>query len=603
MREWKVAGLRSAGLWVVLCGCSQLVGYTDQDVARAIAARQRQVLDYSAPVPPGPDSPSEPAESAYRYDPSPSTTEIPPDFDAAQPRDEARAAVQPPASEPSAAVSQPTTTPAASAPASRPRKFQERTLTLTQAFAYAQRYRREYQTAREDLYLAALALTLERHLWTPQFAADLRHVYGNFGELTDFDQAMRFMADLSVTQRLPYGGEFAARAVSTLIRDIGIGVTASEGSQAVLELTVPFLRGAGHVAREDLIQLERDLTYAVRDFERFRRRQLVDVASAYFGLLRNKQSVIDAGQSVERAESDFERARALEQAAPSEDIGSPLDTRRAQQRLLSEQARAEQLRESFRVATDRFKLLIGMPVDERVGLDDLESIEDIERQTERGAYPLLRRPPAALDEPRALLVGTQRRLDLLNRRDQIEDAKRGVAVARNALLPNLDWNGSLTFDTDPQHLKLGAFEVARAAWRSELILSMNDRFREKNQYRASLIDVRRAQRAYTDLSEQVRVEVRQAVNQIRLQERVLQIQRENVNVAAFRAEYSRTLFREGDLGNRDLVEAEDELIRALNDLNEAKTASWSAVLDFRLATETLRIDENGVQSPDAAVDE
>ena len=73
-------------------------------------------------------------------------------------------------------------------------------------------HRREYQTAKEDLYLSALALSLERHLWTPQFAADLRTVYGNYGEASGFDQAMRFMAELGMTQRLPYGGEFTAQA-------------------------------------------------------------------------------------------------------------------------------------------------------------------------------------------------------------------------------------------------------------------------------------------------------------------------------------------------------------------------------------------------------
>ena len=44
-------------------------------------------------------------------------------------------------------------------------------------------------------------------------------------------------------------------------------------------------------------------------------------------------------------------------------------------------------------------------------------------------------------------------------------------------------------------------------------------------------------------------------------------------------------------------------VRVLNRLNEAKTSRWNALLEFRLATETLRIDENGAQHDDTALHE
>jgi outer membrane protein TolC len=573
------------GCWCAMLGCRQLVRATDREVAAAIAQRQRQTLDYSQPAPLGDENDAlpEPASEAYSYAPSPSTNEVPADFAGSSQNE--RPATRP-ASQ--AAATQPVAT-------SQPTRFRERVFTLTDALAYAQQHRREYQTAKEDLYLVALALTLERHLWTPIFAAELRGVYGNFGEITDFDQATRFVSDLSVSQRLPYGGDFTARAVSTLIRDVKRNITASEGGTIDLDLRIPFLRGAGHVAREDLIQLERDLSYAVRDFERFRRRQLVDVAQRYFDLLRSKQEVLDGSDSLNRSNDDYERAKALEEA----EEGAPLDTRRAEQRMLSEENRLERLREAFRFGTDRFKLLIGMPVDEPIGLDDLEDIESIRRQIEEGKYPLLRRPGAADNETRALEIATRLRLDLLNRRDQIEDAKRGVAIARNSLLPDLNWNSTLTYDTDPTRFNVAAFESARATWRSELILSLPvERTRERARYRGSLIDVRRARRIHEDQMERIRVAVREAVNQIHLQERVLEIQRRNLGVASSRAEFARIQFREGEISNRDLVEAEIELVDALNELNLARTSRWSAILDFRLETETLRIDEQGVQHED-----
>jgi outer membrane protein TolC len=588
-------------LTVMLCllsgGCRPLVRATDRDVAALIEKRQREALDYSRPAPlSDTDDPlPEPGTSAYQRSPNPRTSEVPEGFYAVQHStgDSAQLTTRPAASAPA------TTAASAPLPASQPTRFREKVFTLTDALAYAQQHQREYQAAKEDLYLAALALTLERHLWTPQFAADVRQVYGNFGEITDFDQATRFAADLSVAQRLPYGGEFTAAAVSTLIRDVKRSITATEGSQIQLGLDIPFLRGAGHVAQEDLIQLERSLTYAVRTFERFRRSQLVEVARLYFGLLASKQAVIDTETGLRDAERHYERAKALEEAGQE----TLLVTGRAEAQLLERQNDLARQRESFRAATDRFKIAIGMSVDELIGLDDLETIGAIERQIVERKYPLLVEPPAAKDDERATAVAGQYRLDLLNRVDQIEDAKRGVAVAKNALLPDLDWTSSLTFDTDPEHYKLAAFEHARATWRTEVALAMNDRFSERNQYRASLIDVRRARRSYTDQLESIRAQVLSAVNQIRLQARVVEIQRRNLEVADKQREFAQIQFEDGLIDNEALVDAENQYIDALNRLSQAKTSRWTSLLEFRLATGTLRVDENGQQQDVPALHE
>jgi outer membrane protein TolC len=59
----------------------------------------------------------------------------------------------------------------------------------------------------------------------------------------------------------------------------------------VLSGDIPLLRGAGSVAREGLIQAERDLIYQSRSFERSRRTLLVSIARDYFNLLE-QQAVI-----------------------------------------------------------------------------------------------------------------------------------------------------------------------------------------------------------------------------------------------------------------------------------------------------------------------
>ncbi len=556
---------------------------TDRRVSAVIADRQQAALGARPPVtmPAADVDAATPPRTAYVPVPRPVATTLPADF------------VPEPEGPPTAPLV--TAPPLSGKPVAPPEAApddQSDLFTLTDALAFAQANQRAYQTAKEELYLRALALTLERHLWTPVFASRLRTVYGNFGQIRDFDQAMRFVAELSASQRLPYGGEFTAKAISTLIRDVGRSITASEGSTIEVGVRVPFLRGAGHVAQEDLIRLERELTYQVRSFERFRRRQLVDVASAYFDLLRAKQSVLDSQISLERREETLERARAFEQAG----LRSPLDTQRAEFEYLTADNRLERAREDFRAAADRFKLSIGMPVEEPLNEERLEAIESIEAQVAAGHYPLLLRPPAAGDESRALAFATQHRLDLLTGSDRIDDARRGVTIAQNTLLPNLDLESTVSWETDPDHNRVADFSFDRTTWRSELLLDLPlERMAERNRYRASLVDVRRAQRNYQDTVERIRVDVRSAVNQIRLEDRSLQIQQENLAVANRRLEFAQQQYDDGLIDVRELLDAEDAWTSARNGLNLAKTSRWQALLNFRLATETLRIDENGMQ--------
>jgi outer membrane protein TolC len=373
-------------------------------------------------------------------------------------------------------------------------------------------------------------------------------------------------------------------------------ITAAEGGAVELGLEVPFLRGAGHVAREALVQLERELTYAVRTFERFRRAQLVDVAQGYFNLLVAKQALVDAERSYQNFSDDFNRARALEDMGQA----AALDTLRAEQAMLSAENSVLVTREELRSLVDQFKILIGMPVDEPLDREDLEDIESVERQIETGVYPLMMRPAAIDDEGAATGVALARRLDLRTLSDRIDDARRGVAVSKNALLPDLNWTNRITMDTDPLHYNVAAVGWNRAVWRSELLLSLPlERFKERNDLRRAMIGVRQAEREHLDAAESIRAEVRRAVHRVVLADKSVAIQRQNVVVAERRQELARYRFEEfGDISNRDKVEAENELLDAKNRLNLAKRTRWVELLQFRLATETLRIDEGGRQEVD-----
>ncbi|MGD8451788.1 MAG: TolC family protein [Phycisphaerae bacterium] len=583
--------------FTMLGGCRTAVDQTDREVAAVIAERQRAALDIQVPVriSSEDDSFERPPRSAFDSTPNPRPAGVPAAFE--QP-------AEPPATTdaPEIVTTAPPSTmtgaansrsgmlpPAITDPVSDDPPV---IFTLTDALAYAQQHRRALQRAEEQLYVAALALTLERHLWTPIFSSNLRTVYGNFGEIQHFDQAMRFVADLSVSQRLPYGGEFTAQAVSTLIRDVKKTITSAEGSTIEVGLNVPFLRNAGHVAQEELIQLERELTYAVRAYERFRRTQLVLVTEAYFDLLRAKQDMVTSEMSLSRRGQIFQRAREFEKR----ELGSLLETQRAEQDYLFAENELESVRESFRAQADQFKLLIGMSVDQPLGRDQLEDIQAIEGRIAGGEFPLLQRSAAVEQDALAQQVAIDYRLDLLSEHDRIDDARRGVAVAENAMLPDLDLNTTVAWETDPTHYRLGDFSFERTTWRSELVLELPlERTRERHQYRAALLDVRQAERDYQDALESIRAEVRSAVNNLRLEDRSVEIQQRNLAVADNRVEYARIRYDDGEIEVRELLDAEADWTSVSNALSRAKTSRWKALLRFRLSTGTLRIHEDGEQ--------
>ena len=456
--------------------------------------------------------------------------------------------------------------------------------TLADALAYALKHSREYQTAKEDLYLSALDLTLERHLWTPLLVSNVSGEFTDYGQVRDFDRAMTAVADFSVTQALPYGGQVTAQVIHSLMRDLGVHVTSAETGVAILSADLPLLRGAGRVAYESRYQAERNLIYATRNFERFRRTFLVDIASDYFALLVNKSQIENAEESVKGFKSDLDRAQALVE-------------KEKLIRVEADRARVEYLiatndvittRESFETALDFFKIRLGMQTD--APLDVVaEGVDLVDPK---------------VSEAVATETALRYRLDLLNDLDAVDDARRAVAIAKNNLLPQFDLSGSVTLDTDNTRLNSASFNTERATWRGVAELGIPlDRKRERNDYRSAWIGLRRAERLHDEARDRVRVQVRSALRRLKQAHFSMEVQRENININAVRREHAEILFEVGKLSsNRDKIEAENAYRRARDRFAAAESDYRIAILEFLLDTGTLRVGGDGrwIRSDDPA---
>lgn len=552
---WHFAGWFCAGAVSLCAGCQLFVDDADKEVYELIRSRQLAALGTTSDVTVEDGRlPRGPGRQAYSFAPHPVDSKVPENF------------------------THPTTQPATTAPsddaAAQDQAQPAEQYDLAQVLAYAQRHSREYQTAKEDLYLTALQLSLERYLWTPRLFGSIQAEFADYGQVRDFDRAMQTVAEIGVQQRLPYGGEVVARYINVFMRDLGRHITSGETGDIILEADIPLLRGAGRVAYESRYQAERNLIYAVRDFERFRRQFLVSISRDYFSIVQRKAEWENAIQAVASFETTYNRS----QAFADEEIYVRFEADRARVGLLVAQNDEEVSRTSYQSAVDRLKIRMGMSIEQQ--------IEVVESEVD------LLIPTVSLEE--ATETALQYRLDLLNDLDTVGDFRRALEVAKNRMLPDLNFSGSVTTVTDPTHLNSLDFNTERTTWRGLIGLELPlQRKEERNQLRSALINLRRAERLHVEAVDEVRVEVRDALRTISLAQVSQQIQGVNVQVNIDRRDNARVKFELGEQSNQDLVDAENDLRNARNRHASAVATLRAAILQFRLDTGTLRVNEQG----------
>jgi len=139
---------------------------------------------------------------------------------------------------------------------------------------------REFQDRREDLYLAALQVTLSRFNFAAQaffaeqvFRRSIGQELGG-GELWDINTTA------GVSKRLPTGAALLLQLANQVVIDLGSNRPDTAVSQLTLSVLQPFLRGGGlAVNLENLTAAERNLVYAMRSYARFRKIYYVSVAA------------------------------------------------------------------------------------------------------------------------------------------------------------------------------------------------------------------------------------------------------------------------------------------------------------------------------------
>ncbi|MBX3368053.1 MAG: TolC family protein [Phycisphaeraceae bacterium] len=454
-----------------------------------------------------------------------------------------------------------------------------RTLTITDVFRIVQRTGREYLNAEEDYLIAAISLLIEQHRWGPRLFNDTAVTIGASGDSGSFDHAINVVNSLRATQRLPYGGEVEARWVWRATEQLRSSVSGQyrQSSELILGGSIPLLRGGGVTARESIIQAERDIIYAARSFEEFRRSFLADIADDYFALLQTRSQITNQERQIE----SLRRLNEATQARVDAGRESRFRVAIVENQLLSGVASLASLREQYILQLDRFKV--------RLGLDPKEPIEIAALEFE------LAEPE--IDEYVAAQYALEYRLDLQNQRDRVTDARRAVANAKNNVLPDLDISGQVGVPTDPGDREGGVgfdFDYTRYSAGVDLSLPL-DRKIEQLGLKRTMVQLERQIRNYERARDDVVVTSRSAVRQIdrarfslTLAERQVSINRERLREQKL---------KEDIVDPQSIVDSENDLLRSENDRDRAKTDLRNAILNYLVVTGQMRVAPGGEFQP------
>ncbi len=253
-------------------------------------------------------------------------------------------------------------------------------LNLEQLVRLALMNSREYQTQKENLYKAALAVSLAR------FDYELKFGPTNQGTTLDYNHnrtngittnTLRIPTNFSLEQFLLTGSDLLLRLANDIVLTFNgpQGFEADVSSQLLLQIShVVFQRDTRF---EPLIQAERNLVYAAREFLRFRRTFFTQVAGDYYNLLRTYRQVeIDA-------QNYFSLVRAFEQSVAEEQAGlqSRIQVEQIEQSML--QGRSSLISTCNRLDNelDQFKLRLGLPTEQPINID-LSELEELTREDE-----------------------------------------------------------------------------------------------------------------------------------------------------------------------------------------------------------------------------
>lgn len=448
-----------------------------------------------------------------------------------------------------------------------------RVVTLPDALNFAVHRNRTYLGRKERVYLSALTLTETRQQFGPIAdaggGATLRETQVH-NRVNDFVRTSSLTSggDFGLDYLMKTGARLALDLSTDFTRFFTGGVRHVSDSRAAASLTQPLLRGAGVlVAAEPLRQDERDVLYEIRDFTQYRKTFVVDVARQYLRAIQAREQVRNRFIAYKASLNSLERDRALAEA----NLRSQSQLKQIEQGGIAYERQWITAIRSYEEALDDLKIVLGLPVTEKIVLDsqEMKKLEVID-------------PQGTVEQMMDTALIT--RLDIFNQRDRVYDTERRVKIAHQSTLPTVN--------------ALAGYQLGTPTGGSETGIGINHRQRqlfggldidlnlntlpERNDLRAAQISEQATRRSLDLAEEELRSTIRTDWRALQVARRQYDLAVKGLELSQKRLEIEEALMAEGQGTARDIVESQDRLITArdlvistLIDHNLARLQLWT----------------------------
>jgi outer membrane protein TolC len=494
-------------------------------------------------------------------------------------------------------------------------------ITLTEALRIAARSNRDYQARKETIFREALDLDLEENEFRATLAGSWDAGLARDFTGEPFTTATLNTATAEVSQRFKSGIALTGRLVVDLVNLLTQEPRESIGLLTDLTITVPLLRGAGrHIAAEPITQAQRNVVYAIYDFERHKRILAVRVASEYLAVLQAWDQRKNAEENYRRLIAGVRRAQRLADSGRLPEIQvdqARQDELRARERWISAGlSHARQL--------DSFKQTLGLPVDARIELDhgELQRLAQAALEKTTGAADPAPTPqpetpapeekeiepappdptkggPLEIDPAEATRLALKNRLDLRRRIDEVYDAQRNVVVTADALQMGLTLTGGATMGSrrgiGSAASADGRIRVRKGLYTAGLALDLPlERTAERNDYRESFISLESAVRDVQELEDDIKLSVRNSLRSLLEARESIAIQTQSEKLARRRVESTALFLQAGRAQIRDVLEAQEALVSAQDALTRALVTYRVSELELQRDMGLLEVSAEGL---------
>lgn len=476
----------------------------------------------------------------------------------------------------------------------------------------------EYQTQKENIFQTALDLELAGNEFSNSFFAQIQNLTSTdtTGDRTVSGNVVS--GDVGVSRKFMNGAEISSSLGLDLANLLSLGGASSVGLAGDASISVPLLRGSGaYIVTEPLIQADRNVIYAFWDFEQYKKRFAVNVATDYLSVLQQMDRINNTESDYRSRIASSKWSKRLAEAGRIKQI----EVDQAIQNELAARQRWIAAILAYKTQLDKFKISIGLPPDANLILDPNELhklvepskklinqiykeynadpndpnnlIGVIEPEYENGG-------PMEIPEPNAITLAFSNRYDLRTVQGQVYDAQRKVVVAADRLRAELTFLGTAQIGSRRQSVSSATlpnanFVADRGFYSSLVTLNLPiERTVETVAYRNSFILLQQAVRKVQNAEDGIKLEIRNSLRNLVVARENMYIQSQAVAVAQKRVKSVSMFLDAGRAQIRDLVDAQDALLLSQNELTDAVVQYRIEELNIQRNMGVLQIDENGL---------